>query len=59
MSLESWLRVRRTVKAMGLVLEHSIMTTMTVELLGKCIQDAITEREENAEEFQVARAEGT
>jgi predicted phosphate transport protein (TIGR00153 family) len=32
---------------MGLVLEHSIMTTMTVELLGKCIQDAINGREED------------
>jgi len=26
---------------MGLVLEHSRMTTVTVEILGKCIQDAI------------------
>jgi len=41
MSLESWLLARRTVKAMGLVLEHSRMTTVTVEILGKCIQDAI------------------
>jgi len=41
MSLEGWLLARRTVKAMGLVLEHSIMTTMTVELLVKCIKDAI------------------
>jgi predicted phosphate transport protein (TIGR00153 family) len=41
MSLESWLLARRTVKAMSLVLEHSRMTTVTVELLGKCIQDAI------------------
>ena len=44
MSLEGWLRARRTVKAVGLVLEHSIMTTMTVELLGKCLQDAIGAR---------------
>jgi len=49
MSLENWLLARRTVKAMGLVLEHSKMTTVTVELLGKCIQDAITGRRE---EFQ-------
>jgi len=41
MSLESWLLARRTVKAIGLVLEHSRMTTVTVEILGKCIQDAI------------------
>ncbi|MGA3297241.1 MAG: DUF47 family protein [Candidatus Bathyarchaeia archaeon] len=47
MSLESWLRARRTVKAMGLVHEHSIITAMTVELLGKCIQDAINGREED------------
>ncbi|MGA8855979.1 MAG: DUF47 family protein [Candidatus Bathyarchaeia archaeon] len=37
---------RRTVKAIGLVLEHSRMTTVTVELLGKCIQDAINGRQE-------------
>ncbi len=43
MTLEGWLRARRTVKAVGLVLEHSIMTTMTVELLGKCIKDAIVD----------------
>lgn len=43
MSLEGWLLARRTVKAMGLVLEHSIMTTMTVELLGKCIKEAIVD----------------
>lgn len=41
MSLESWLLARRTVKAMSLVLDHSRMTTVTVELLGKCIRDAI------------------
>lgn len=41
MSLESWLLARRTVKAMSLVLEHSRTTTVTVELLGKCIQDAM------------------
>jgi len=43
MSLEGWLRARQTVKAVGLVLEHSRMTTMTVELLGKCIKDAIVD----------------
>ena len=37
---------RRTVKAMGLVLEHSKMTTVTVELLGKCIQNAIDGKKE-------------
>jgi predicted phosphate transport protein (TIGR00153 family) len=31
---------------MGLVLEHSRMTTVTVELLGKCIQEAINGRKE-------------
>jgi predicted phosphate transport protein (TIGR00153 family) len=31
---------------MGLVLEHSRMTTTTVELLRKCIQDAISGRKE-------------
>ena len=41
MSLERWLLARRTVKAMSLVLDHSKMTTLTVELLGKCIQEAI------------------
>ena len=41
MSLESWLSARRTVKAMGLVLEHSKMTILAVELLEKCIQNAI------------------
>jgi len=46
MSLESWLLARRTVKAMSLVLEHSRMTTVTVELLGKCIQDAIKDGNE-------------
>jgi predicted phosphate transport protein (TIGR00153 family) len=46
MSIESWLVARRTVKAMGLVLEHSKMTTLTVELLGKCIQNAISGRKE-------------
>ena len=46
MSLESWLVARRTVKAMGLVLDHSKMTTVAVELLGKCIQDAINGRSE-------------
>ena len=46
MSLESWLLARRTVKAIGLVLEHSKMTTATVELLEKCIQDGINNRRE-------------
>lgn len=41
MSLERWLVARRTVKAMGLVLEHSRMTIVTVELLAKCIHDAV------------------
>ena len=41
MSLEGWLKARRTVKAMALVLEHSKMTTVTVEQLSKCIQNAI------------------
>src|SRR4030067_834330 len=41
MSLEGWLSARRTVKAMGLVLEHSKMTTLAVELLEKCIRDGI------------------
>ena len=49
MSLESWLLARRTVKAMGLVLEHARMTTVTVELLGKCIQDAINGAREELE----------
>ena len=49
MSLESWLLARRTVKAMSLVLEHSRMTTVTVELLGKCIQDAINGGKEELE----------
>ena len=46
MSLESWLLARRTVKAMSLVLEHSRMTTVTAELLEKCVQDAINGRRE-------------
>lgn len=41
MSLESWLVARRSVKAMGLVLEHSKMTTLAVELLSKCIDEAV------------------
>ena len=49
MSLEGWLVARRTVKAMELALEHSKMTTVAVELLGKCIQEAIIGR---AEELQ-------
>jgi predicted phosphate transport protein (TIGR00153 family) len=46
MSLEGWLLARRTVKAMGLVLEHSRMTTVATELLGKCIQDAANGRKD-------------
>lgn len=46
MSLESWLTARRTVKAMGLVLEHSKMTTVTVEQLSRCIQNAIEGKKE-------------
>ena len=46
MALEGWLLARRTVKAMNLVLEHSKMTTVTVELLQKCIQDAVNGRKE-------------
>ena len=53
MSLEGWLRARRTVKAMGLVLEHSIMTTMTVELLGRCLQDAIEARNQLQKNFSL------
>jgi predicted phosphate transport protein (TIGR00153 family) len=34
---------------MSLVLEHSRMTTVTVELLGKCIQDAIKDGKEELE----------
>ncbi|HUO43247.1 MAG TPA: DUF47 family protein [Methylomirabilota bacterium] len=45
MSLEGWLRARQTVKAMGLVLEHSVMTTTTVELLVKCLQEAIAAKQ--------------
>lgn len=41
MSLEGWLTARRTVKAMGLVLEHSKMTTIAVEQLSRCIQNSI------------------
>jgi predicted phosphate transport protein (TIGR00153 family) len=37
---------RRTVKAMGLVLEHSKMTTLGVELLAKCIQNGIEDRKD-------------
>lgn len=49
MSLESWLLARRTVKAMGLVVEHSKMTTLIVELLSKCIQAAIEDKREELE----------
>ena len=37
---------RRTVKAMGLVLEHSKMTTVAVEQLAICIHNAIENRRE-------------
>ena len=40
---------RRTVKAMGLVLEHSKMTTMAVELLAKCIQNAVDGKKDDLE----------
>ena len=46
MALESWLTARRTVKAMALVLEHSKMTTLTVEQLSKCIQNAIENKKQ-------------
>ena len=41
MSLESWLQARRTVKAMTLVVEHTKITTFAVEMLSKCIQNAV------------------
>jgi len=41
MSLEGWLKARRTVKAMQLVSEHTKMTNITVEQLSKCIRNAI------------------
>ncbi|MGA2461868.1 MAG: DUF47 family protein [Candidatus Bathyarchaeia archaeon] len=47
MSLESWLVARRSVKAMGLVLEHSKMTTLAVELLSKCIDEAVAGKRDN------------
>lgn len=47
LSLEGWLAARRTVKAMGLVLEHSKMTTLAVEMLTKCIQNAIDGKKED------------
>jgi predicted phosphate transport protein (TIGR00153 family) len=47
MSLESWLVARRTVKAMGLVLEHSKMTTVAVEQLSRCIQNAAEGKKED------------
>jgi predicted phosphate transport protein (TIGR00153 family) len=37
---------RRTVKAMELVLDHTKMTTVAVELLGKCIQNAMSDKSE-------------
>jgi predicted phosphate transport protein (TIGR00153 family) len=45
--LENWLIARRTVKAIGLVLEHSKMTTVSVELLVKCAQNAIDGKKED------------
>ena len=57
MALESWLTARRTVKAMGLVLEHSKMTTVTVEQLSKCIQNAIgNKRQELQRNFELLEA---
>ncbi len=54
MSLENWLTARRTVKAMGLVLEHSKMTTVTVEQLSRCIQNAIEgKKEELTRNFEI------
>lgn len=54
LSLESWLLARRTVKAMGLVLEHSRMTTLAVEQLSKCIHNAIeNRRDELQRNFEV------
>jgi predicted phosphate transport protein (TIGR00153 family) len=54
MALEAWLLARQTVKVMGLVLDHSKMTTAAVELLGKCIQDAMNCRgEELQKSFQL------
>jgi predicted phosphate transport protein (TIGR00153 family) len=47
LSLEGWLTARRTVKAMGLVLEHSKMTTLAVELLRNCIQNGIDGKKED------------
>jgi len=46
LSLESWLLARRTVKAMSLVLEHSKMTTLTVEQLAMCIHNAIENKKD-------------
>ena len=46
MSLESWLTARRTVKAMALVVEHSKMTTDSVEQLSICIKNAIADQKE-------------
>lgn len=40
---------RRTVKAMSLVLEHSKMTTLSVELLAKCIQNAKNGKKDDLE----------
>ena len=47
LSLEGWLTARRTVKVIGLVLEHSKMTTLVVELLAKCIQNGIDGKRED------------
>lgn len=46
LSLEGWLKARRTVKAMNLVLEHSRMTTLAAELLAKCVQNGIDGKKE-------------
>jgi predicted phosphate transport protein (TIGR00153 family) len=42
------------VKAMGLVLEHSKMTTMAVELLARCIQNAVDGKKDDlAKNFEL------
>ena len=52
MSLESWLVARLSVKAMGLVLEHSKMTTLAVELLSKCVDDAVAGKRDDLTVFR-------
>lgn len=48
---------RRTVKAMSLVVEHSKMTTLAVELLSKCIRAAVEGRKEELERNFIALEE--